>query len=274
MVKLIPWLILGVLSAGLFSCRSTRKIQNVIARLDTAALTKARLEELRADSLRFMEESFLRVQQNQIPFETFSAKVKVDFEGKDGKKADFNAFVRLRKDSLLWVSINVALGIEAFRLLITPDSVKVLNKLDKVFQLRSVAALQEVTKLPFTFRELQNVLIGNPVFWDSPIVSYESNGQSLSFYTSSEVFKHLLTVNKTDFTLQNSKLDDLDRSRARTCLIIYDDYQNNTQRSFSAFRKITVSEKSKVDIQLEYKQYAFNEALSFPFSIPKNYHQQ
>ena len=76
----------------------------------------------------FMSDMLL-VEASEMQFN----KLKHNFEGKDGKKADFNAFVRLRKDSLLWVSINVALGIEAFRLLITPDSVKVLNKLDKVF---------------------------------------------------------------------------------------------------------------------------------------------
>ncbi len=49
----------------------------------------------------------------------------------------------LQKDKIIWISINATLlGIEAFRAVITPDSVKVLNKLDKVYQLRSVSYLQ------------------------------------------------------------------------------------------------------------------------------------
>jgi hypothetical protein len=44
--------------------------------------------------------------------------------------------------------------------------------------------------------------------------------------------------------------------------------------NFSTFRKITVTEKNKLDIEMEYKQYGFNEPLSYPFTIPKNYKQQ
>src|SRR3989337_4525232 len=115
--------------------------------------------------------------QNNISFNTFSAKVKVNFEGKDGKKSDFNAFMRLKKDSVLWISINAALGIEAFRVMVTPDSVKVLNKLEKVVQLRSVNYLKEVTKLPFTFSELQDLILGNPIYFANNIVSYKKEPQ-------------------------------------------------------------------------------------------------
>ena len=55
------------------------------------------------------------------------------------------------------------LGIEAFRAIITPDSVKVLNKLDKVYQLRSVGYLQEMSHLPFDFNTLQSIVLGNPI---------------------------------------------------------------------------------------------------------------
>ena len=66
----------------------------------------------RRDSIKFIQNVYQAVEKNRIDFETFSAKVKVDFEGSDGKKNDFNAFIRLRKDSVLWVSINALLGIE------------------------------------------------------------------------------------------------------------------------------------------------------------------
>jgi len=44
--------------------------------------------------------------------------------------------------------------------------------------------------------------------------------------------------------------------------------------SFSTYRKIAVSEKAKLDIELQFKQFDFNAALSFPFNIPKNYKRQ
>jgi outer membrane lipoprotein-sorting protein len=85
------------------------------------------------------------------------------------------------------------------------------------------------------------------------------------------LFKHLLTVNKDDYTLEHSKLDDVDPIRARTADVTYSDYQNKNGVRFSTRRKITVSEKSKLDIEMEFKQFDFNVDLNFPFSIPKNY---
>ena len=257
----------------LTSCRSTKRIQTAISKKDTTS-TSTTGPDSRGDSLHFIKQVYKSIQSNKIDFNTFSAKVKVDFEGQDGKKSDFNAFIRIQKDSLMWVSINAALGIEAFRILVTRDSVKVLNKLDKVVQLRSVNYLQEVVKLPLSFTELQNLVVGNAPYLDSNIVSYKNEESAISLLSIGELFKHFLTVSKNDYRLQHSKLDDANDIRARTCDITYGDYEVKNGVAFSTFRQITVSEKSKLDIQLQFKQFDFNEQLNFPFTIPKNYKLQ
>lgn len=244
-----------------------------MSKKDTTKITAPDVAS-RTDSIKYMHDIYHAVEKNRIDFETFSAKVKVDFEGSDGKKNDFNAFIRLRKDSILWVSVNALLGIEAFRVLITPDSVKVLNKLDKVVQLRSVNYLKEITKLPLTFNELQDIIIGNPIYFDSNTVSYKNDNNVISLLNVGQVFKHLLTVNSENNEIHHSKLDDVDPVRARTADISYGDYEIRDGKPFSTFRKITVSEKSKLDIEMKFKQFDFNVPLNFPFGIPKNYKLQ
>ncbi len=271
MNKTFGYLCLALVLLIFSACRSTKKIQTAIAKKDSVAITATNSHE---DSIAFMRDIYTRIRSTHINFNTFSAKVKVDFEGSDGKKSDFNAFIRLHKDSLLWVSINAALGIEAFRVLITPDSVKVLNKLDKIAQLRSVSYLQEVTKIPLSFNDLQKLIIGNPLYLDSNIVSYKLDGETVSLISVGEFFKHLLTVRTSDYKPDHSKLDDVDNIRARTADISYDKYENKNGIRFSTLRKITVSEKSKLDLQLDFKQFEFNEVLSYPFNIPRNYKLQ
>lgn len=161
------------------ACRSTKSIQTAIARKDTAQVVLVPVVDSRTDSMRFIRQVLDTVQKNRIDFKSFSAKIKVNFEGGDGKKNDFNAFIAIKKDSMLWISINAVFGLEAFRVLITPDSVKVLNKLDRVAQLRSVEYLQEVAKIPLTFKELQDLLVGNPIFLDSNISSYKKEERSI-----------------------------------------------------------------------------------------------
>lgn len=261
--------IIGMMAATLASCRSTKAITSAIGKKDTVQVIP--VVDSRSDSIRFIRQVFDTVKKNSIDFRTFSAKIKVNFESANGKKNDFNAFVRLKKDSVLWISVNVALGLEGFRVLVTPDSVKVLNKLDKVVQLRSVEAVQDVIKMPLNFKDLQNLLVGNPVFLDSNISSYKQEERSISLVSIGALFKHFLTVNKDDFLLQHSKLDDVDASRARTADITYGNYEQKNNIKFSTYRRITVVEKGKVDIEMQFKQFDFNQDLSFPFNIPRNY---
>jgi hypothetical protein len=162
---------------------------------------------------------------------------------------------------------------EGFAVKITKDSVIVVNKIDKVVQYRSLAYLQEVTQIPFDFTTLQDMFIGNPVFVDNNIVSYK-NGEQFSILMAGKIFKHLLSLDNTNYTVVHSKLDDVDDFRNRTCDISLSNYQNINGINFSTYRKISVAEKSKLDVWLNFTQIAFNEPLTYLFNIPKNYKKQ
>jgi hypothetical protein len=262
----VIWLF-ALVAALTTSCRSTKTIQTAIAKKDTTQMIP--VVDYHADSMLYIKNLWDTIRRNTIEFKTFSAKVKVDFQG-SGKKYDVTAYVRLKKDSILWIAINWALG-EAMRVKVTPDSVIILDKFQNTVQFRSVESLQEVIKIPLTFKDLQNIIIGNVVFLDSNIVSYKKDEKFVSLISIGTVFKHLLTVNKEDYTLQYSKLDDVDDNRARTAFLNYGNYQFKNGVRFPTHRKITVSEKSKLDIEMDFKQFDFNVDLNFPFNIPKNY---
>lgn len=267
----IAFLVLGM---QISSCRSTRKIQTAITKKDTTVVIVVPEVDRKADSTQYIQQVFQSIQANRITdFRTLSGKVKVEYRGADGKKPDFTANVRLRRDSAIWISINSILG-EALRALVTRDSVKVLYKMDKTVQLRSISYIQEVTKIPFSFNELQDLLLGNPIYLDTNIVSYKHEEKAISLMSVGILFKHFLTVARGDYAPLHSKLDDVDMIRARTCDITYGDYEMKGGKNFAKYRKIVASEKSKLEIELQFKQFEFNEQLSFPFTIPKNYKRQ
>lgn len=271
--KIMKYIVLSLIIINTliaYSCRPTKKIQTAIARKDTAKTVI--VHDSKADSLQLIRKIFNQVKNRKIEFKTFSAKIKVDYSDKDGKGPDLTVFVRMEKDSVIWLSINATVfSYEAFRVLITPDSVIVLNKKDKQVQFRSLSYLQELTQLPFDFSTLQDLIMGNPIYLDSNVVSFKQSESSLLISSTGKFFKHLMTLSNTDFLLQHSKLDDVNVTRNRTCDLTYTDYENKNDKLFSTGRKITVAEKSKLDIEMNFKQYSFNETLSFPFAIPKNY---
>jgi len=262
----------GMLISG---CGATKKITTAINKKDTSLIkidsSAISIEKLHDDSLLYIRELYNHLIANQIHFNTFSAKVKVHYEGSDGKDEEVTAFIRIEKDKKIWISITALLGIEVVRALITPDSVKLINKLDKVYQWRSVSYLQEVTHLPFDFNTMQSAIVGNPIYLDSNILYYHKEDQGISMLSLGDLFRNYLTLNKSDLSVKHCKLDDIKLRSAFSYDLTYGDYEKKDTVLFSTYRKISVAEKTRLDIEMTFKQYSFNENLNFPLSIPKNY---
>lgn len=256
----------------LVSCRSTRKIQTAIAKKDTVAVVAAPAPV--NDSAIRVQRIFAALDSARINFRTFSAKINVDYRDASGKRYDLNTNLRMVKDSAIWLSANALLGIEALRMLVTRDSVKMLDKQNKVYTARSIDYLQEVTHLPLNLATLQDMLIGNAVFLDKNVVSFTNAANTVSVVSLGQWFKTLLTLNMPETTLQRIKLDDVDITRSRTAELGYSDYETRNGQRFATKRRINIVEKKSVDIALDFKQYTFNEEVSFPFSVPKNFRQQ
>ncbi len=278
-------LVVGLLLLGSAGCRSTRSLRKVIAtpaaHPDTVSVavrdSTLPARDFHADSMAVIHNALSGLVHNHIDFQTFSGVLHVHYQGDNGRDYEVNAVVRIKKDSIIWIEIYAKVGpvtVKAFQALITPDSAKIMDRQHKVVQLRSVSFLREQVHLPVDFGTLQDILIGNPVFLDTAnILYYRTETKGLSLFSVGRFFTNFLTLNP-DNTPGHSKLDDTDPLRVRTCDITYGDYDysGSAPAPFSTYRKISVAEKGKVDIEIGInKHYKFNEPLNYPFSIPKNY---
>lgn len=267
MKNLLFFLIIAVAFVNCRPAKKVQKIETAINKKDTAAIKTG------VDSMTMAEDVVQKVRDNKIDFTTFNAKMRLSYKGKE-EENQATAYLRMKKDSIIWVSITGALGIEGVRVMVTPDSVVLINKLNKTVQYRSIAYLQELTKVPLGFYDLQDLLIGNPIFLDSNIVSYKTTENGWMILMKGKIFKNLLTVSFDNLLVTHSKLDDLDSTRNRTADITLENYENTGSFYFPLSRKITVSEKSKLDIELVFRSYNFGKQQDYPFNIPKNYTQQ
>jgi len=251
------------------SCRPAKVINRAIATKDTTTIIP--IKDIAKDSLKMDDDTKILIRKNYIDFNSFSAKIKVDVQVKDNVP-ELTANLRIIKDSIIWLSLQATfLNIEVYRVYITPDSVILLNKQDKEVQYRSLDYLQDVTQIPFDFATLQNMLIGNPVFFEEDSASSRKNDNEILVSSISNPFKNLLTFNANNGQLMHCKLDDVDLSRSRTASISYGDYENIEGRGFANKRQIVITEKNKIDIKMNFKQVEFNKELSVNFSVPKNY---
>jgi hypothetical protein len=90
-----------------------------------------------------------------------------------GNDLNLNAGFRMKRDSVLWLSISPGMGITAARVLITRDSVKMVNYIEKYYSVYSISYLQEMLGAPVSLRELQNLMLGLPLF-DTATYRYDS----------------------------------------------------------------------------------------------------
>jgi hypothetical protein len=272
MKKYILCLLILVVAA---SCRPTKKVQSIqtaIIKNDTAEAVIIK-ESPVIDSVPIVKGMINKIMQQKIDFKTFNAKIKVEYYGQE-ESQNVTAYLSMAKDSIIYIQIKGFLGIVGLQAKITKDSVTIVSKIpdNKYVQHRTIAYLQEVTQIPFNFTTLQDLLIGNQVFVDSNIVSYrELNNNQMLVLMIGNIFKHLITFDKDNFTVTHSKLDDVDIQRNRTCDITLSKYNTVNNFQFSTYRSISVAEKSKLDLNMEFKEYSFNETLKYAFTPPKNY---
>ena len=99
---------------------------------------------------------------NEFQFETISSKAEFTILQKE-KKTSFKASIRMRKDSAIWISITPALGIEMARVLITTDSVKVINRLSKEYFIGDYNYINKKFNVELVFEDIQSVLLGNAI---------------------------------------------------------------------------------------------------------------
>ena len=83
----------------------------------------------------------------------------------EGKSDSFTMNVRMARDSAIWISLSPALGVELARVLLLPDSVRVISKVPSnkfVFE-GNYKQLEKSLGIPFDFYTFQDLFSGNPM---------------------------------------------------------------------------------------------------------------
>lgn len=95
-------------------------------------------------------------------FGELSAKVAISYKVGDEAQS-FNARIRMKQDSIIWVSIAPLLGIEMVRAVITPDSLKLLDRFGRRYYLGRFSRLNELLGVDLDFAMLQSLITGNNI---------------------------------------------------------------------------------------------------------------
>lgn len=253
----------------LFSCGSSKKFTSTFPATDSLFNETGLADSpLRDSALKDLQ----TLHDNQIDYRTFSAKIKVNYADANGAQPEGNVVLRLYKDSAIWISLSGSiLNLEIYRAFITPDSVTVLNKLDKTVEHLPFRFMEEIAHIPLNFSSLQDLIVGNPLFLNDSITGYQSSEKQTLIATEGELFKNILSLSAGSKLLQTSSLTEKDTTIKRSINLFYGDYDLSGDKPFPASREIIVNDESKIKIALNFKRHEFNNELSLIFNIPANY---
>lgn len=94
-------------------------------------------------------------------FEWLTANMDIQAEGNGMNFDDLSGQMRMRKDSLVWLSVTASMGIEVARAKVSTDSVWILNRLEKTYLAEPLDSLATQLGMPLSLSLIQTLLLDN-----------------------------------------------------------------------------------------------------------------
>ena len=226
--------------------------------------------------------------QQEFQFNTLSGKAAVSFD--NGKKTAFKAHLRIRKDSAM--SITPMLGIEMARILITKDTVKVMNRNDAVYFIGDFDYINTILGADLDYQMLEALLIGNSLDFErnEKIIS-SIDRKKQAYYLSTEKKRKVRKEikkdkNKIKGQTQALWIDPL-TYRTKELLLSSAENEQSLYGVFTEYKALTSADgqlfprslyfklesKTPSIIEISYTKLSTEKTLSFPFKIPSKYEQ-
>ena len=252
----------------LASCSSQRKI------------IKAPIKEEGAEYL------FKKLKERELQYNWLTAKFSAEYKNK-GQSNSFNGQIRIRKDSVIWLTFSPALGIEVFRMMLTQDSVKFINRMNNSFFAGDYNYVNRYLHTNIDFDILQSFLTGNDL-------SFYENGKFRAALDNN--FYKLATANRTKLKkfirnnqenlrvlIQNIWIDPESFKITRADVKEIREPNIKLEARYSSFEKIEdqlfpkemsfdISAENNLSVSVSFNKITINIAQAFPFKIPQSYH--
>jgi len=265
--KLPSFLLLVAFIFIFTSCKTTRSV------------IKEPIKEYGADFI------FEKLKENELKFEWFSAKFKLDMIV-DKKNTSFTGQLRMQKDSVIWITFSPALGIEMARLIITTDSVKFINRINKTYFIGDYFFVNDFLDSNVDYDVLQSILLGNDL-------TYYENGKFRTTYDSKEYHlvtadrkklkKYMITqqdeerifiqnifLNPETFKITQMKIKELKKEHQKL-EASYTEFHPISEQLFPYHVTYNLVADKPIDVVLDYSKIKINEPQQFPFKISSKY---
>ena len=209
----------------------------------------------------------------EIDFEYLHAKAKMVFRD-DKKEREVKAHIRIRKDSVIWMTFTVV-GVQGGRALINKDSITIVSTVDKEYFVFDYKELSKRYNFEINYFTIQSAILGN-------LISAHAEMDKITPGPSFNILdQQRETVSIKNFiNAASKKLEKVEMKEANTnnsVTINYNNFQPVGDKIYPFNGVISIMYKNSSGlmnntIALEYsKAEVGNKELKFPFNIPRKY---
>ena len=94
-------------------------------------------------------------------FEWMTANLDIQAEGNGMSFDNLTGQLRMRNDSIVWLSVTATMGVEVLRAKVSNDSVWVLNRMEKTYLAEPLDSLGAKVGMPLSLPLVQTLLLDN-----------------------------------------------------------------------------------------------------------------
>jgi len=255
-LKTIPIFIL----LSLFGCKVKKQLVNIQTRKDsTVKVANEHLKKLEAINLA------------QTKFDTFNGKAhaKINLYGNTN---DVTLNIHIKSGQMIWVSVTAFANIEVARALITPDSIKVLNKLQGNYMVKPFSYVNSIAGNQINYNTLEAVFIGNIIpglIIENTALETKNDSTTVTGNLDNIFYSLLLGPN-----LKASSTDLKNQEAGQSLSVVNTNFTAVVDKLVPAQIEIkTILKDKKIQLNLRYIKTEFGQVLDFPFNIPERYNQ-
>lgn len=221
--------------------------------------------------------------KNELRFSWFSAKFSIDYIY-DKKLTEFKGQIRVRKDSVIWLSFSPALGIEMARLKITNDSVLFINRINKTYLRGDYDFINDYLQTNIDFDILQAIIIGNDFqFYDKTKFRASIDNQEYKLSTAERrKLKKFVKLGETDrafyqdiwlnpYNYKITRVNLKEIANDKKLEAYYGKFKDHDGQLFPFNILFEISADEKISVEVVYSRIRIDQSLSFPFTIPSKY---
>ncbi len=216
---------------------------------------------------------------NSIQFQTFSSKSDITFKTTK-KSISSKASIKIIKDKQIQISFQPFFGVEAFKIDLSPDSVKIIDRINKQYAAERIDELSGISSLNFNFYNLQ-ALLTNQLFLAGQAEIKPTDYSKFKIEKSkNKVLVHASDQQNIQYLFmcsQTARIQSLHISsfkNTNSLLSIYETFQStNTSQSFPMSMNTTLKTASSENFQLNFlhSKIEINKNLSINSGIPDKY---